>query len=224
MATLDDICRDLRAEKITRRMKPTTTAIPVPPPPIDTGPQYTIDDVVAKIIPPFAPLRDKFGVIHDNSTVAVRCQYGHIHKYPVERVLNFGVAACTTCSSGPKFDNYARRLLELTLGVPFAICSPHTYYNPALGITLACSNVPADAKGLVIRVYETKSEQKLLTIFREALRGHPPLTDEQLKGLGLVEKPLARSNLPYSPALAELMGAKTLDVEDDDLLYFERCK
>jgi hypothetical protein len=149
-----------------------------------TPPEITIESISAMVKEPLMPLRDINGIVHDTSTIAIKCAHGHIHKYFIKDILkdNGTSLKCITCSSGNKFMIMVRELAENILGLPFALndkridseANSIEYINPVIKLVLACSRVSGNdcaiksGDYILMKLHPTTSLKKV----KESLHAH----------------------------------------------------
>lgn len=190
--------------------------------------QTMVAEIAAMLLPPLTPLRDASGFVHDSSTIAVRCEHGHIHKVFFKDIMNNSSGIkCLTCSTGSKFMVMVRETIEATLGVPFILSEKRLdpeansieFNNPVLKISVACIRVSgkdvSEQRGdsTLIKIHTTASAKKVKESLYEHLvpliESFPEEVRVRIKGLKPeVETPLRRRRafprepVPYTPLLA----------------------
>jgi len=206
--------------------------------PAQTWAQVDVDlqSIIDKILPPFAVLRDDRGVVHDATTVAVKCRTGHLHKYLLRDIQAAGLTKCATCNTGNAFTTMARNNIENILGVPFVKVDSArgldiTFNNPLLKIKLVCAKVNgADdctmSDGVFsLKIHKTTSEKKIRESIFNFLRKYEGLPEQYRAKLyppAKAQEPYIKNSLPVSPELAKLIGPGGEVVESKNL-YLEKC-
>lgn len=152
--------------------------------------ELSINDVISSLPPFLTPLTDSNGIIHDNSSVALRCNSGHIHKYFILDIINnmHGNTSndgstndnggrkrsdinCITCSIRGAFPNLVRRVAENIFGAPFVIIAGTETFNcPTKNITLVCVKTSGkdwyDEAEKTAYIHYTTSAKKIEIILR----------------------------------------------------------
>ncbi len=243
----DDVYNDLK--KYSGKIIATTPKNPtykhdIISEPASVNTDMTIDQIINMIKPPFIPVRDTSGIVHDKSTIAIKCIHMHMHKYYVHDIIRLdGQLECATCSSGNLFTSTVRELIESILCAPFVastvrwVPGPRTieYMNPFLKIILLCCMSRGDDSAstingfLLIKFCHTTSLKKIKLTAYKYLHNYHMLTENQRTQISLLSpapaKPIfyKKDPLAFSPELACMMTSKQLNIVDDESLYFENC-
>jgi hypothetical protein len=185
----------------------------------------TIDTIVANIKLPMIPIKDDKGaIIHDSSTIAIKCGSGHIHKYFIKDILSPHLASglkCKTCTSGNKFSTLVRTEAEKLLSGPFSLNGKNLssepaieYFNPLLKIAVACARMPGENSATRVGEYTlviirpTQSQKKIRSVLSEQLMKFSEFISaelrEKLKPTPKVKNVFQREPLPYTYETAAL--------------------
>lgn len=224
MSRADDIYNDLRkyAHIKTRTDVVTPAVTPTIAPTVSTdAAQISINDVIKRVRPPLSVMYDAQGVIHDNSTIALKCDKNHIHRYYIKSVMNG--ARCLTCSHGNNFTTMVRNYFESMLGAPF-IFDGVRFINPRLKIAIVCNNFGGvdriDAGEITtLTIHKTTSVRKLAKAY--SLLGRPTPVRAIYKKMPLpFTRELARVQ---SNSFKISVGSDEQMVDDHESLCFENC-
>jgi hypothetical protein len=227
------------AATIIKNVKP-VKPVKATPKPVES----TIDEIAKHVKHPMMVLRDVNGIIHDDATIAVKCEFAHIHRYFLRDVILIPIK-CITCDTGPKFAKTVREYVEAVLGVPFIVTSekktyPILFSNPTIKITIAClkdsgqdsSDFNDDTKVVTFNMHNTASANKIkhslhsfLTIIQDAFDDD---TKARIASLQVEKAKKAKpteykkNKLPFTPELAATHG--NVEVLNDPKLCLENCK
>ncbi len=199
------------------------------------APSITIDMVAAKILPPLIPLRDEKGFVYDSGTLAAKCPRRHIHKYYIVDIMN-RTPQCTTCKHGGSWAKTLRETAENMLSVPFILAdkrrapnSLYEYFNPILGVVLACFRKSPKAETittgdiLIICFAQCSSAGSIARRLKSVLPSRQSLTDDQREAVNRYipaeRKVFHNDPLPFTPELAAMNTAQGLNVIEHNAAY-----
>lgn len=157
---------------------------------ITNDPVTIINNVTHLIRPPLQPVYRNGALIHDSSTIVIRCNIGHIHKYYLSDIIKTGdCSKCVTCCVKNKFANMVRSVLEKYTGLIFIFLDKglaatsniltkdipyYEFYNPLMKLYIVCYTKNQDICGekyndkieeiddkLLISFYHTDSPAKI---------------------------------------------------------------
>lgn len=236
--------RPLEFAKSTDDVRPSDCARPpdhIRPPEITREVAPTIDDLARAMHSSLTPSRDARGIIHNATSLAAKCEYGHLHKYELE---GLSTSRCPTCVGRNKFATCVRQRAEALYRKPFNIkqgvstcrdtlaAAPVEYANRALLVRLVCVRAPGqdyavdDAGWIVITLHESTSHARIDNAIMQA--------DPRLRpaDVGAAERVRMRARMPFDPTLAVEMAKRTHDpraaitkmkVAKSGVLCFENC-
>jgi predicted amino acid-binding ACT domain protein len=206
-------------------------------------PNVTIEQLTDMIKPPLSVVKDAVGIVHDISTILVKCNIGHIHRHYTSDIIQIGyLRDCKTCTRKDKRLTAAREAFETVFMAPFVVKDniPGVIYNPRLGITYRRveSTEKSEAKlindGIEIQMWGYTEKylvlKSLRSIAASAVCKQYILPDGTTINSKLIKTSYKNAKgkyvlppLPWTTEHAKSVGIDPVYILDDDLLSIENC-
>lgn len=160
-----------------------------------------ITRIIANILPPLEPVKDKRGYIIDSANILVKCQIGHIDKYLIKELAESPLSKCKTCTYGTKTEKIIRETAEQILDIAFTMIEPGLFVNPAHKIVLSCRDFDAMhhdkivRDNIILRFQGRQTKESIMRIIYEGLH-EQLLSDVIHEKLSLIQHSVKSVDIP----------------------------